>query len=62
MFSRAREPRLLRVTLGWTADGEPDIYTVQLWNYNKLICPEAALLSQDETPTDHDVRWDQLLC
>ena len=43
--SRARDPRLLHGTLGWTADRAPDIYTVQLWNYNKLICPEAALLS-----------------
>ena len=60
-FNLARDPRLLRGTLGWTADPAPDIYTVQLWNYNKLICPEAPLLSEDETPIDHDVRWDQLL-
>ena len=62
MFSRARDPRLLHVTLGWTAGRAPDIYMVQLWNYNKLICPEAALLSQDETPTDHDVLSGQQLC
>ena len=62
IFSLARDPRLLHETLGWTADQAPDIYTVQLWNYNKLICPEAALLSQDKTQTDHEVRKDQLLC
>ena len=53
--SRARVPRLPHVTWGLTADPAPDIYTVQLWNYNKLICPEAALLSEDETLRDRDV-------
>ena len=50
------EPRPHRVDADKTWGHFRDIYTVQPWNYNKLICPEAALLSEDETPTDHDVQ------
>ena len=61
MVTRARDPRLPHVTLGLTADRAPDIYTVQLWNYNRPIYLEAVLLSEDEIPRDHDVQWDQQL-
>ena len=50
------EPRPRRVDADKTWGHFLDIDTVQLWNYNKLICLEAALLSEDETPTDHDVQ------